>query len=302
VLESPYGESHEYSVRFRLLDDRLNLKINYFNSLNRNLTLADSGLRQNLINFEQQLYQNDPRYPINPLFVETRNPVVGDFRLPGDRNSKGLEADLTFNPTRTVRLFWNLGRTQTTLDDLSAQPWYDYINTKLGVWRAFGGGWANAPYDTTRSVEAAYTQLIQGPLDDILASLGDQGGNAQTWRSSLVATKSFIEGRLKGVGLSANFRYRGPSIIGFPNKIDAKGRTRTDRDRPYKSDAYIISGLMANYRFRAGYGTNARVQLNVNNVFNTERLFVTRTFTNGTPRNYGRQAGREFLLSVDVEH
>ena len=76
---------------------------------------------------------------------------------------------------------------------------------------------------------------------------------------------------------------------------------RTDRDRPYKSDGYVISGLMANYRFRGGFGTSCRLQLNVNNVFNTERLFVTRTFTDGTPRNYGRQAGREFILSLDVE-
>jgi hypothetical protein len=42
-------------------------------------------------------------------------------------------------------------------------------------------------------------------------------------------------------------------------------------------------------------------QLNVNNVFNTSRVFVSRTFANGAPRNYGRQAGREFLLSLDIE-
>jgi hypothetical protein len=42
--------------------------------------------------------------------------------------------------------------------------------------------------------------------------------------------------------------------------------------------------------------------LNANNIFNTERFFVTRVFDNGSPRNYGRQAGREFILSVDVEH
>jgi hypothetical protein len=275
--------------------------VNYFNSLNRNITLADSGLRQNLINFEQQLYENDPRYPINPLFVETLNPVVGDFRLPGDRNSQGLEVDVTFNPTRNFRLFWNLGRTDTELDDLSAQPWYDYVNTKLAVWRTVGGNWSNAPYDATRSVEAAFTQLIQGPLDDIQASLGNQGGNAQTWRSNFVVTQSFSTGRLKGASVSANFRYRGPSIIGFPNKVDAKGRTRTDRDHPYKSEGYVITGLMANYRFRAGYGTLGRVQLNVNNAFNTNRLFVTRTFVTGLPRNYGRQAGREFILSLEFE-
>ena len=301
VLESPYGESREYSVRFRLLEDRLNLKVNYFNSLNRNITLPDSGLRQNLILFEQQLYQLDARYPINPLFAETRNPLVGEFRLPGDRNSRGIEADLTFNPTRDFRLFWNLGRTYTRLDDLSAQPWLDYLAGKLQVWRNFGGSWSTAPYDNLRTVESAHTQLIQGPLDDIAASLGEQGGNAQTWRSSLVATKSFSSGWLQGAALSANFRYRGASIIGFPTKVDAQGRVRTDRDNPYMSDAYVITGLMANYRFRAGYGTAARLQLNVNNVFNTQRLFVTRAFADGRPRNYGRQAGREFILSLELE-
>ncbi len=301
VVEPNYGESHEYSVRFRFLDERLNLKVNYFNSLNRNTTLADSGLRQNLINFEQQLYQNDPSYPINPLFVETRNPVPGDFRLPGDRSSKGIEVELTYNPTRNLRLFWNLGRTDTEIDDLSTRPWYDYLDAKLPVWQKFKGNWSTAAYDTTRNVEDAYNALIQSPVDDIRASLGNPGGNSQTWRSNMVVTQSFSEGRLKGATVSANFRYRGASVVGFPNKTDAKGKVRTDRDNPYYSEGYVLTGLMANYRFRAGYGTMCRVQLNANNVFNTKRVFLTRTFANGAPRNYGRQAGREFVLSFDIE-
>ncbi len=301
VVEPNYGESHEYSVRVRLLDDRLNFKVNFFNSLNRNTTLADSGLRQNLIDFEQRLYLNDPAYAINPLFLPARNPLIADFRLPGDRNSKGVEIEATFNPTRNWRIFANAGRTQTKIDDISTQPWYDYLEAKLPTWRAIGGGWATATYDPTRSVEAAHTQLIQGPLDDIQASLGNPGGNSQTWRSNLVVTRSFTVGRLKGVTTSANFRYRAPSVIGFPNKIDAKGRTRTDRDKPYYSERYLLTGLMANYRFRAFANSSCRVQLNVNNVFNTERVFVTRTFANGAPRNYGRQAGREFVLTFDLE-
>src|SRR5688500_6584856 len=104
-VEPPYGESNEYNVRFRLFDDRLNIKVNYFNALHRHTTLADSSLRANLIDFEQQLFANDPRYPINPLFMPVLNPVPGQFRLPGDRNSKGLEADFTFNPTRNWRIF-----------------------------------------------------------------------------------------------------------------------------------------------------------------------------------------------------
>ncbi len=301
VVEPNYGESHEYSVRFRLLEDRLNLKVNYFNSLNRNTTLADSGLRQNLINFEQQLLVNDPTYAINPLFKESLNPAAADFRLPGDRNSKGIEAELTFNPTPNWRLFWNLGRTETEIDDLSTQPWWDYIEKKLTVWKAYKGNWSTAPYLNNQTVEAAFNSLIQGPIDDIQASLGNPGGNSQTWRSNLVATRSFTTGRLKGASTSVNFRYRGPSIIGFANKVDAKGKVRIDRDHEYKSDGYVLTGLMANYRFRAPGNTAWRVQLNVNNVFNTERVFLTRTYANGLPRNYGRQAGREFLLSVDIE-
>jgi hypothetical protein len=302
VIEPPYGESHEYSIRFRFLNDRLNFKVNYFNSLNRNVTLADSGLRQNLINFEQQLHENDRSYAINPLFREELNPVVGQFRLPGDRNSKGIEVDMTFNPTPYWRFFWNLGRTDTKLDDLSTEPTWNYLEEKVAVWKNFGGNWSTAPYLNNQTVEQAYNSLIVSPMEDVLASLGNPGSNSQTWRSNLVATRSFTSGRLRGTTFSANFRYRGPSVVGFANKVDARGRIRADRDKEYKSEGYVLTGLMGSYRFRALANTSWRVQLNVNNVFNTERVFLTRTFPDGSPRNFGRQAGREFILSLDLEH
>ncbi len=302
VVEPAYGESHEYSVRFRLLSDRLNVKVNYFNALNRNITLANSGLIQNLISFEQRLHEIDRNYPINPLLREDAFPLAVDFRFAGDRNSKGLEVDLTFNPNPDWRIFWNLGRTQTETDDISTQPWWDYLDAKVATWRTFQGNWATAAYDETRSVEQAWDSLIQAPVETIRANLGIQGANSQTWRSNLVATRRITTGLLKGATFSANFRYRGPSIIGFPLYVDARGLNRVNRSRPYKSEDYLLTGLMANYRFR-GYGhTFWRVQLNTNNVFNTRRVFVTKTFSNGSPRNYGRQAGREFILSLDLEH
>ncbi len=301
VVEPPYGESREYSLRLRLLGDRLAFKVNYFETLNRNITLGDSGLRQNLINFEQRLAEIDSRYPINPLFAVTRNPAVGEFRLPGDRSSKGVELDLTWNPTRNWRIFANAGRTDTEIDDLSTQPWWDYLDAKLSTWRAFGGSWSATPFDNTRTVEEAWNALILNPVEDVRASLGNASNNSQTWRSNLVATHSFTEGRLKGATASVNFRYRGPSIVGFPNKTDARGRVRVDRDAPYYSERYLITGLMASYRFRAFANSACRVQLNVNNAFNSSRVFVTRVFANGVPRNYGRQAGREFVLALDIE-
>ena len=203
--------------------------------------------------------------------------------------------------SRTWRIFANAGRTSTVVDDLSTQPWWDYLDAKLPTWRAFGGNWSTTAYDTTRTVETAWNSLILGPVEDVRASLGDNSSNAQTWRASLVATRSITEGRLKGATASLNFRYRGPSVIGFPNKVDARRVTRVDRDHPYYAPSYLLTGAMVSYRFKALAGSSCRVQLNANNIFNTNRVFLTRTFANGAPRNYGRQAGREFLLSLDVE-
>ncbi|HEY1108483.1 MAG TPA: TonB-dependent receptor, partial [Opitutaceae bacterium] len=301
-VEAAYGESREYSVRFRLFNDRLNLKVNYFNSLQRNFTLPDSGLRQNFIDFEQQLLANDPTFAINPHVREELAPVPANFRLPGDRNSKGIEIEATFNPTPGWRLFMNVGRTDTEIDDLSTRATWDYLDARVAVWRAYKGNWSTASYDASRTVEAAYNSLIVGPRDDIAASLGNPGNNSQTWRSNLVATRSFTQGWLRGATASMNLRYRGPAIVGFATRIDEKGRVRQDWDKQYKSDGYVLTGLMGSYRFRGAGGTAWRVQLNANNVFNTKRVFLTRTFADGSPRNYGRQAGREFILAMDLEH
>jgi hypothetical protein len=301
-VEPAYGESHEYSVRLRLLENRLNVKFNYFNALNRNIALSDSNLRRNLIEFEQQLYENDPSYPINPLFDPELSPLPRDFRLPGDRNSKGSEVSLTYSPNRNWRMFWNLGRTDTKIDDISAEPWWNYLDARLVVWKNYQGDWSTAAYTADQTVESAWTSLIGNSLDNIQANLGNPGGNSQTWRSSLVATRMFTSGWLKGASASVNLRYRGPSLVGFPNYVDAKGKVRVDRDNPYKSDEFILTGLMANYRFKGFGDTSWRVQLNANNVFNTKRVYLTRTFSDGTPRNFGRQPGREFILSVTIEH
>ncbi|PHX71442.1 MAG: hypothetical protein CK548_06745, partial [Opitutia bacterium] len=305
IVPPNYGESAEYSVRLRFLGGKLNTKFNFFSSLSRNVALTDGGLRANLINFERQLYENNPAYPINPLFKRELNLATANFRVPGERRSQGVDFEVNYNPSQHWRIFWNLGRTTTTVDDQAAQPWFDYLAAKLPTWKANGGNWATTPYvalaPTAQTVQSAYGTLIENALDDIYAALGNPGGNSQTWRSSLVATRSFTTGRLKGTTLGANFRYRGPSILGFPNIVDAKGRTQLDKRSVYKSEDYILTGLMGSYRFRATGETTWKVQLNANNIFNTKRVVLSRVYPDGTPRSFGRQPGREFMLSVDVE-
>jgi hypothetical protein len=305
IVEPNYGESYELSARLRLFEGKLHLKFNFFDALNRNINLGDT-LRAGLLTFERQLALNDPNYPINPLFTQARGLVAGNFRLTGERRSQGLDFEATYNPTRSTRLYWNLGRTDTEIDDQASKPWYDYLAAKLPVWQAHGGGWATAPFNraspTSQTVQAGYVTNIETALDNLEATLGNPGGNSQTWRSALVATQSITEGRLKGATFGVNFRYRGPNILGFANLVDAKGVTRLDKSKPYKTESFILSGVMASYRFRSYGNTTSRLQINGNNIFNTKRMVLSRVYPDGTPRNYGRQPGREFVFSYEIEH
>ena len=305
IVEPNYGESYELSARLRLFEGKLHLKFNFFDALNRNINLGDT-LRAGLLIFERQLALNDANYPINPLFTQARGLVAGNFRMTGERRSQGLDFEATYNPTRSTRIFWNLGRTDTEIDDQASKPWYDYLAAKLPIWQAHGGGWASAPFNRatpgTQTAQGGYTTNIETALDNLEALLGNPGGNSQTWRSSLVVTQSITTGLLKGATIGANFRYRGPNILGFANLVDAKGITRLDKSKPYKTESFILSGVMASYRLRSYGNTTSKLQFNANNIFNTKRLVLSRVYPDGTPRNYGRQPGREFIFSYEIEH
>ncbi len=206
--------------------------------------------------------------------------------------TKDFLDDIAANTTDEAFLF--SATTQTYFDNVNgngdSRPGSRNTANDTGNSRGLGNVDRTRNYFRTTIETDAYNterfSLVSG-ANAVQFGLGGAAGTAEGW--------------LQGASLSANFRYRGASLIGFPTKLDTKGRVRTDRDNPYMSDAYVITGLMANYRFRAGNGTAARLQLNVNNVFNTQRLFVTRAFADGRPRNYGRQAGREFILSLELE-
>ena len=165
---------------------------------------------------------------------------------------------------------------------------------------------AAAPFNraapTSQSVQNGYTTNIETPLENLEAALGNPGGKSQTWRSALVATQSFTTGWLKGATAAVNFRYRGPNILGFANRVDAKGVTRLDTSKPYKTESFILAGVRASSRLRSFGNTTSKIQFNANNVFNTKRMVLSRVYSDGTPRNYGRQPGREFILSYEVEH
>ncbi|MSU65974.1 MAG: hypothetical protein EXS38_07720 [Opitutus sp.] len=297
-VESRFGESREYSTRFKLLQGRLNAKFNYFTSTSVNEGF--SSLTGALYNFETTLLALDPSYAINPLFAPGRNLAANNFRMLSDRTSHGIEFDLTYNPTPNWRFFANVGRTTTEIDIEKGGVWLDYVARRVPVWTAFKGDWTRALYAGATTVQAQYVNAIQNVIDDMPSNIGNPGGNSQTWRTNLVSAYSFSSGRLKGATLGANFRYRGPSVIGFGTFLDARGRTQINKSVVYESERYLITGLMAGYRFRGFGNTTQRVQLNVNNVFNTARMVVSRASPDGSPRQYGRQPGREFVLSIDV--
>lgn len=300
-LEASYGESKEIGVRLFTPDGKLNAKLAVFDSFARNEGLANFGLINNLLNFERQLFSNRPSYPIHPQFDPALGLVSGDFRIPAHRKSSGFDFELVYNPNQNFRLMVNSGRSKSVIESAGSSQWFDYIDQKLTSWRGFGGNWATAIYTGNETVEAAYNRLVDNPRDDTANGLGMTGANSPSWRANFVANYTFTSGRLRGGSIGANGRYRGASIIGFGEYRDEKGRPFADRSIVWRSETYTLFGATGGYRFKL-FNANWRGQLNVNNLFDDAKVVISRAFPDGRPRNYGRQPGREYILSFDVEY
>ncbi len=306
-VESPSGESDDFSVRLSLLQNRLNVRASYFKA-----SIADSfgpnhfPTMRALYVFENDIAILDPSLvpQLNEFFLEPGG--NGDqFRVPMDKTTSGLSFNVVFNPNENWRFTFSAGKNETDWDKAKAQGFFDYIdNLASSVLPGVTGpdadgntvtGWQNVVFEN-QSVQDAYLELVDAPRQIFEEKIGPLGDNAQTWRANLVAKYQFREGKLNGTGIGATARYRGPSMIGFGEQI-IDGTAVPDFSIEHKSDSTYKFGLFANHRFKI-WDQNVTAQLNIDNMFNSDRVVLTRAYADGSPRLYARQPGREYKLTL----
>lgn len=188
-----------------------------------------------------------------------------DYRDTQDKKGEGWEFEFTGNPTRNLRLIWNLALPESTI--LNLRPGLRaYYDANLAAWQTG----ANNPANPQRAQIQTDINAIATTLNGLTP--GTPVNDTYKYQANIYGTYAFTDGVLKNfdVGLGANFRGK--------NKVDVAF------DDPYRflySPAYHLVGAHVSYRYKFSKKLTGRLQLNVKNLLDEDSLVLLSQDGNG---------------------
>jgi hypothetical protein len=228
-----------------------------------------------------------------------------NYQVTNTSEAKGYDIELTVNPSANWRALLNVGRqrTVTQIDN----TWWNWVDQRLPVWKAFGAGWDVERYTATsaQTVHQIYDQWVATQRDPLVASNGTVVANQREWRVNGVLTHVFTDGRLRGATLGLGGRWRSANTLGYALTSLPGGQQVLDLSRPYAGSTELAVDAFASYALRKLAVLNLRsdwkLQLNVRNVFDRRGLTPTQVLTDGTPSIFTYRTPRQIILSLQVE-
>ncbi len=239
------SKGQDYGFKFELFDGRLSATASYYTSAQKDLLINGGNTTE--IN---RIWTNLGRADLATLA----------FRDTQEQKGKGFEFELVANPTRALRLTANLALPETSAVNL--QPGLTaYFATNVAAWQSGAAGSLN-PNQVNNDITT---------IRNALAALtpGTPLNNTYKYTGNIYATYSVQSGRLRNLAFGAGANLRGR------NKI------ASTLANPYDylyADAYALVSAHATYRHRFSAKLNARFQLNVSNVFDSDKL-IYNTFS-----------------------
>ncbi|MBA4137171.1 MAG: TonB-dependent receptor [Opitutus sp.] len=229
-------------------------------------------------------------------------PYAPDRPPPGmtmtsDTMSKGYEFEFTANPTRNWRIAVNAAKTDATRTNVGSAETVEFVNfiTQMmagpaGEMRQFSGG------PTANTMRINWNGWL-GPYTLMKLQEGASASELRRWRYNVVSNYSFRQGMLKGVGVGASYRWQDKVVIGYP-VIAAGNSFSFDLSQPYYGPSEDALDLWASYERKLSTKLNWKVQLNIRNAFDKDRLIPVSVQPDGRTWASARIApGQEIYLT-----
>jgi len=250
-----------------------------------------------------------------------------------DSQAKGVELQLTYNPTPNWTIKVTADKQETTYRNIA--PQYDaWLAQRLPVWQSLaaadipdftdangrryslknfwtGYGFASVAQventDGNTSPEAYFNNVVQSQVGLAKALEGVSAPAQRKYHSALITNYRFSSGRLKGFSVGGAQRWESKAAIGFLGKV---GDARTaptvinvaDPARPVYDQGNFYTDVWISYSRRIlkeRYGL--KVQLNVNNLTEGGRLLPTAVNFDGSPWAFRIIDPRQFVLTTTLE-
>lgn len=277
---TPTGQGKDYGFSVSLLEDKLNAKLNWFE------TTAASGPAGNPANF--------PLAQWNMTFMDlvvmpelaakagvaykpavASGITVGDPRLANaytaDNVSKGLEFELTYNVNKNWRIMANVSKQEAKQTNI-APPLTTFVEERLAYWKSVPGLWtgqrtSNNPWGLTQTGEEHFNQFLLGSYVGYKSVDGQPSTQLRKWHGNILTNYTFTDGVLKGFNVGGAARYMDKSVIGNPVITEVINGTTTivglDLANPYYAGSYIGVDAWIGYKRKVFKDKVLSFQLNI---------------------------------------
>ncbi len=307
LLPNQEGDGEDYGLKFNLLQGRVVADVLYYKNYGRNRpdSTVANGLHGNFQNDINAIWttlaarENKPDYLANPYaFTGSIWPDINTGF------SDGYEGSVTANLTPAWRLTVNGSKRGPGKTIERGTLLRGYLAQYLPQWKG-NAAWLGTPLVEGTSgggTIANAVSRIENTLAnfDALAALPTDSLFAPEWSANVITSYDLpARSRWRGVSLGASANLRGPTVIGFAETAAGVAIA----DRPYYAKEFATTGAWITYRRKLFDKVSWRVQLNVRNVLDENKLFPHRAVDrrDGTGRKdvviYRLNEPRTFVLT-----
>jgi hypothetical protein len=225
-----------------------------------------------------------------------------NLRNLNDLESKGIEFELTANPTPNWRISFNASKAEAVRSNVLSS-WDAYIAANKAFY--FDGGYEvgdmpatnywnfkgyydipQTPGDTLGTggrLGVVFNDSVYNPYYQAKATANQAVNELRKWHWNVVTNYTFTRGVLKNVGVGGAVRWQDKSTIGYYPKFDTQANAWViDLSKPIKGPTETNYDAWISYERRLTDKINWSIQLNVNNLFAKKSMIPIAANPDGT--------------------
>jgi hypothetical protein len=226
--------------------------------------------------------------------------AIANEKLTNDLVTKGVEIELTANPTPNWRLAFNASRNEAVRSNImpdwaafiakNKDIWFDGYNdspdSELNYWTITGFADVRHWGGTTYGNDGTWTKMmgqVYGPYQNAIAKEGQAVNELRKWRWNLVQNYTFSDGRLKGFNIGGGVRWQDKAAIGYYPKYNPDAAIWvTDVTKPIFAPSETNYDLWMGYERKIARNITWGIQLNVYDLFSKSDLIPIMANPDGT--------------------
>ncbi len=211
-----------------------------------------------------------------------------------DTTSRGLELELMARPSPHWDLSLSVARTQARRSRLNAtlESWVRAQKTRFGSPAGELRLWSAGD----RTVRELWEENVYSPYRLLVAQEGTSAPEIRPWRATVLTNHRIAAGRLRGLDLGGAIRWQEGHVLGYA--LDAA--QLLDPSRPFRGPASLAVDGWIGYERKLRGRFTWRVQLNLRNLGDRERLVPITVQPDGSPAAFRIQEGFGWQLTNTV--